>query len=80
MHQMYNNKAYILPATHTGSPRSMFEKYQNAMASVRVFGKPDYFVTFSCNPNWPEITENILPNKQKPCFLVCICILISGSF
>ena len=22
---------------------------------VQVFGKPDLFVTFTCNPRWPEI-------------------------
>jgi hypothetical protein len=33
----------------------MHQLYQNAMAVVRKFGKPDLFVTFTCNPTWPEI-------------------------
>ncbi|XP_060876853.1 uncharacterized protein LOC132949788 [Metopolophium dirhodum] len=26
---------------------------------VRSKGKPDLFITFTCNPRWPEITENL---------------------
>lgn len=29
------------------------------MAVVRALGKPDLFVTFTCNPDWPEIKQNI---------------------
>ena len=34
--------------------------YQNAMAIVRHFGKPDFFITFTCNPQWKEITDELL--------------------
>ena len=34
------------------------------MAIVRKFHKPDYFVTMTTNPNWPEITEQLLPGQQ----------------
>ena len=33
------------------------------MAVVRVNGKPDAFVTFTCNPKWTEITENLRPGE-----------------
>lgn len=39
----------------------MSSRYQDAMAIVREKGKPDLFVTFTCNPNWPEIVEELLP-------------------
>ena len=29
------------------------------MAIVRRYGKPDLFVTFTCNPAWPEILEHL---------------------
>ena len=45
----------ILPASHTGSPRDLRERYLNALAMVQVFDKPDLFVTFTCNPRRPEI-------------------------
>jgi hypothetical protein len=38
----------------------MGQLYQNAMARVRKFGKPDLFVTFTCNPKWKEITDALL--------------------
>src|SRR3990170_450409 len=34
------------------------------MAIVREFEKPSLFVTVTCNPNWPEITNELLPNQQ----------------
>ncbi|KFM82727.1 hypothetical protein X975_20986, partial [Stegodyphus mimosarum] len=55
----------ILPSTFIGSPRCMQQNYQDSMAIVRDFGKPDLFLTFTCNPKWPEITENLFPG-QKP--------------
>ncbi|XP_044005460.1 uncharacterized protein LOC122850368 [Aphidius gifuensis] len=33
------------------------------MAIVQKFGKPDLFVTMTCNPNWREIQENLLPGQ-----------------
>jgi len=52
-------KKIILPSSFSGSPRNMQELYQDAMAIVRKFGKPDLFVTMTCNPKWQEITENL---------------------
>ena len=45
----------ILPSSHIGSPRWYHSQYQDGMARVRKFGKPELFITFTCNPNWPEI-------------------------
>ena len=41
----------ILPPTIYGSPRWYTKEFQDAMALVRVKGKPDFFLTFTCNPN-----------------------------
>ena len=38
----------------------MTQLFQDAMAIVRTFGKPDIFHTMTCNPNWPEIQEQLL--------------------
>ena len=54
----------ILPSSVQGSPRSMHQAYQDAMAIVRKFGKPDIFITMTCNPNWPEITSNLKLNQS----------------
>jgi hypothetical protein len=48
----------ILPSSFTGSPRYMYKHYQDALAICRVHGNPQYFITFTCNVKWPEITEH----------------------
>ena len=53
----------ILPSSFTGSPRDMQQRYQDAMAIVREYGKPDLFITMTCNPNWKEIIDALLPGK-----------------
>ena len=54
----------ILPSTHIGSPRFMIQLYQDAMAIVREFGKPDLFITFTLNPNTPEIQNELLEHQK----------------
>ncbi|UYV71164.1 hypothetical protein LAZ67_8001969 [Cordylochernes scorpioides] len=45
----------ILPSSFVGSPRHMHEYAQDCMAYVRKYGRPDLFITFTCNPEWPDI-------------------------
>ena len=59
-------KVVVLPSTFPGSPRNMHQLYFDAMALVAKIGKPDLFLTFTCNPKWPEIVQNLLPG-QAPC-------------
>jgi len=47
--------ACYLPATFTSGPRYMRNMYLDAMAVCKHFGFPDYFITFTCNPKWPEL-------------------------
>nr|GMD83633.1 uncharacterized protein LOC109176597 [Ipomoea batatas] len=47
----------ILPVSFIGGPRDMRRRYMDAMSLVQRFGKPDLFITVTCNPNWPEIKE-----------------------
>jgi len=49
----------VLPSSFIGSPKNMMQNYQDAMALVRKFGKSDLFITFTCNPAWPEIADSI---------------------
>ena len=57
-------KVIILLSTFIGSPRNMLQLYQDAMAIVRKYGKPDLFITMTCNPKWCEIEENLLPGQS----------------
>ncbi|KAF8087130.1 hypothetical protein N665_0598s0014 [Sinapis alba] len=58
-------KEYMIPATFTGGPRYMKNKYLDAMAICKHFGFPDLFITFTCNPKWPEITRYVNVRKLK---------------
>ena len=51
----YSNNAgrrVILPPTIYGSPRFYNEQFKSSMTVVRHYGKPDYFITFTTNPQW----------------------------
>ena len=37
--------------------------YQDGMAMVRRHGKPSLFITFTANPQWPEIVSTLLPGQ-----------------
>lgn len=53
----------VLPSSFSGGPRFMQKCYQDSMAIVRKFGKPDLFITMTCNPQWPEIQESLLQGQ-----------------
>ena len=55
----------VLPSSHSGSPRHMAMNFQDAMAIVTKKGKPDLFITFTCNPNWDEIKRELRPNESS---------------
>jgi PIF1-like helicase/Helitron helicase-like domain at N-terminus len=52
-------KMVILPSSFYGGERQMRKSYHDALAIMRHFGRPDLFITFTCNPKWPEIEENV---------------------
>jgi len=57
-------KRVVLPRSFLGGDRDMMQRFLNAMAIVQRFGKPDYFITMTCNPYWEEITQNLEPGQQ----------------
>jgi hypothetical protein len=63
----------VLPSSFTGGPRHMAQQYQDAMALVRRFGKPDLFVTVTCNPNWPEIRRHVPPGGEASYYPPIVC-------
>ncbi|XP_059168222.1 uncharacterized protein LOC131950184 [Physella acuta] len=58
-------KRVILSSTFVGGPRYMMERCQDAMMYIRKYGNASFFITMTCNPDWPEIQENLFLN-QKP--------------
>ncbi|XP_073138923.1 uncharacterized protein [Henckelia pumila] len=54
----------VLPASFIGGPHDMRRRYLDAIALVRTFGKPDLFITMTCNPEWSEITTNLFKGQR----------------
>ncbi|XP_076951980.1 uncharacterized protein LOC143625563 [Bidens hawaiensis] len=50
-------KCVILPSSFTGGPRYMYKHYHDALAICRVYGNPQFFITFTCNVKWQEIVR-----------------------
>ncbi|XP_042969156.1 uncharacterized protein LOC122301855 [Carya illinoinensis] len=58
-------KRIILPSSFIGGPRDMRKRYMEAMALVQRYGKPDIFLTMTCNPNWKEITNELHMHEES---------------
>ncbi|XP_044597583.1 uncharacterized protein LOC123274158 [Cotesia glomerata] len=54
----------ILPSSYVGSSRHMQDYIQDALTFVCEYGRPCLFITFTCNPKWPEITSLLLPGQN----------------
>ncbi|XP_042954753.1 uncharacterized protein LOC122291181 [Carya illinoinensis] len=58
-------KRIILPSSFIRGPRDMRKRYMEAMALVQRYGKPDIFLTMTCNPNWQEISNELRPHEES---------------
>lgn len=57
---------FTLLSSFTGGSRYMMQNYLDAMAICKRFGYPDLFLTFTCNPKWPEINRFMTKFDLKP--------------
>ena len=53
-----------LPSNFVGSARYYQQLYLDAMALPKKFGKPDLFITMTCNPHWTEIIGALPQNSH----------------
>ncbi|XP_024993209.1 uncharacterized protein LOC112526951 [Cynara cardunculus var. scolymus] len=56
----------MLPASFIGGPRDIRRRFLDAMTLVQDDGKPDIFLTMTCNPKWPEILKELLSGQTAP--------------
>jgi hypothetical protein len=56
---------FILPSSYIGGPRHMQQRFQDSMAIARYYGQVDLFMTVTTNPQWPEITRELLPGQTS---------------
>jgi len=55
-------RTFLSQSMH-GSRRHLRSLAKNALALVSEFGRPSLFITLTCNPNWPDIQEQLLPGQ-----------------
>lgn len=53
----------ILHTSFIGEKRDRRQRYLDAMALVKKYGKPDIFLTMTCNLNWDEIISELEPGQ-----------------
>src|SRR6201996_1391211 len=58
------NENVYLPASFLGSRRWASEQVSDALAIAAAYGKPTFFITMTCNPEWPEITSQLRPGQN----------------
>ncbi|XP_074303199.1 uncharacterized protein LOC141637624 [Silene latifolia] len=63
-HGTHIGNSYILPASFTECGRDLRCRYLSSMSMVQRYGKPDIFLTMTCNPRWPEIEHELLPFEE----------------
>jgi len=55
-------KRIVLPSNYIGSDRFMQAIFQDAMAVVGHYGRPSLFITFTANPKWDKIVQELYPS------------------
>ena len=65
-------KPVVLPSSFQGGARAMQQNCHDAMAILRARGRPRYLITFTTNPSWPEIQDNLAPG-ETPSTVLILC-------
>jgi len=60
----YSASDTILPASYKGSKRANVQLVEDALTVCGKFGRPDFFITMTTNPNWPEIKKLLKPHQS----------------
>ncbi|XP_022023763.1 uncharacterized protein LOC110924026 [Helianthus annuus] len=56
----------FIPSSFTGGSRYMMQNYLDAMSLCKWFGYPDFFITITCNPKWPEVQRFLKDTTIRP--------------
>jgi hypothetical protein len=56
-------RRFVLPRHFTGGDRDVQARFLDAMTLVQRYGKPDYFITMTCNPYWEEVIKELSPDQ-----------------
>lgn len=53
-----------LPASFLGSRRWVSNQIADSLAIAAAYGPPTFFITFTCNSDWPEIKSRLRPGQN----------------
>ncbi|XP_035832920.1 uncharacterized protein LOC110876313 [Helianthus annuus] len=56
----------FIPSSFTGGSRYMMQNYLDAVSLCKWFGYPDFFITITCNPKWPEVQRFLKDTTIRP--------------
>jgi hypothetical protein len=61
----------LMPAMERGTPEYQKKMVEDGMHVVTKVGPPTYFITFTFNDKWPEVTRHTLPGHKPDPVLIC---------
>ena len=62
-----------LPASFLGSRQWVSDQIADSLAIAAAYGPPTFFLTFTCNSDWPEIQSQLLPGQDFTDIPVVVC-------
>lgn len=75
-----NVQNVYLPSSFLGSRRWASEQIADGLALATSFGPPSFFVTFTCNPHWTEITSQLRCGQQYHDVPLIVCRVFKQKF
>ena len=73
-------KRIVLSPSFEGGKRKWNLRYQNGMAIVRHFRKPDIFLTYTFPPNTPELLAELRPGQSAQVLKQCNALFANTKF
>ena len=70
---LQDSENIYLPASFLGSSRWSANQIADALTIAAIHGPPTFFVTFTCNGDWPEIRSRLRPGQTYTDVPVVVC-------
>lgn len=72
-HEVQESENIYLPASFLGSGRWSSNQITDSLTIAAAYGPPTFFVTFTCNGDWPEIRSRLQPGQTYTDIPVVVC-------
>ena len=71
--ELQDSENIYLPASFLGSGRWSSNQIADSLTIAATYGPPTFFVTFTCNGDWPEIRSRLRPGQTYTDIPVVVC-------